>query len=88
VPSTAALPPPAEALAELRPDVVSINTWPDTHAGFAIRAFAAGAHVFIEKPLAETLADAERVVAAARAAERQMVVGYSCRHSPAWIKLV
>ena len=77
-----------EALAELRPDVVSINTWPDTHADFAVTAFQAGAHLFIEKPLAETVADAERVVAAARAAGRKMIVGYSARHSPGWIKLV
>jgi len=77
-----------EALAALRPDVVSINTWPDTHADFAIRAFAAGAHVFVEKPLAETVADAERVVAAAGAARRKMIVGYSARHSPSWIRLV
>ncbi len=76
------------ALARLRPDVVSINTWPDTHADFAVRAFAAGAHVFIEKPLAETVADAERVVAAARAAKRKMVIGYGARHSPSWARLV
>ncbi|MBV9748285.1 MAG: Gfo/Idh/MocA family oxidoreductase, partial [Acetobacteraceae bacterium] len=77
-----------EALASVRPDVVSINTWPDTHADFAVRAFAAGAHVFVEKPLAETVADAERAVAAARAARRKMIVGYSARQSPTWIKLV
>lgn len=76
------------ALAELQPDVVSINTWPDTHADFAVRAFAAGAHVFVEKPLAETVADAERAVAAARAAGRKLIVGYSARHSPSWIRLV
>src|SRR3982074_2187325 len=39
-----------EALAKVKPDVVSINTWPDTHADFAVRAFQAGAHVFLEKP--------------------------------------
>ncbi len=77
-----------EALASVRPEIVSINTWPDTHADFAVRAFAAGAHVFVEKPLAETVADAERTVAAARAAGRKMIVGYSARQSPAWIKLV
>ena len=31
-----------EALAILKPDVVSINTWPDTHADFAVRAFESG----------------------------------------------
>src|SRR5881394_1280731 len=48
-----------EALAATRPDVVSINTLPDTHAAFAIRAMEHGAHVFVEKPLAETVADAQ-----------------------------
>ena len=47
-----------EALARVKPDVVSVNTWPDTHADFAVRAFQAGAHVFLEKPIAETVADA------------------------------
>ena len=43
-----------KALAELKPDVVSINTLPDTHAQFAIKAMEAGAHVLVEKPLADT----------------------------------
>jgi len=76
------------ALAEVRPDVVSINTLPDTHADFAIRALQAGAHVFVEKPLADTLADAEAVVAAARANRRKLVVGYILRHHPAWARLI
>ena len=50
------------ALKALSPDVVSINTWSDTHADYAVRSMEAGAHVFVEKPLAETVADAERVV--------------------------
>lgn len=77
-----------EALAEVRPDVVSINTFPDTHAKFAIKALEARAHVFVEKPLAETVADAEAVVAAARANRRKLVVGYILRHHPAWTKLI
>ncbi len=78
----------AEALAALRPDAVSINTWPDTHAAFARQAFAAGAHVFVEKPLADTLDDARGVVEAAVAAGRKLVVGYILRHHPSWAKLV
>ncbi len=78
----------AEALAALRPDAVSINTWSDTHADYACRAFEAGAHVFVEKPIAETVADARRVVAAATAAGRKLVVGYILRHHPSWSKLV
>src|ERR1700727_292949 len=77
-----------EALAKVKPDVVSINTWPDTHADFAVRAFQSGAHVFIEKPLAETVDDARWVVDAARRLHRKLVIGYSLRHHPSWIKLV
>ncbi len=77
-----------EALRALRPDVVSINTWPDTHADFAIRALESGAHVFIEKPLAETAEDAERVVETARRLDRKLVIGYALRHHPSWIKLI
>ena len=77
-----------EALAALEPDVVSINTWPDTHADFAIRAFESGAHVFIEKPLAETVEDAQRVVDTAARLGRKLVVGYALRHHPSWIRFV
>ena len=76
------------ALREARPDAVSINTWPDTHAAYARRAFAAGCHVFLEKPIATTLEDAHAVVEAARAADRKLVLGYILRHHPAWAKLV
>ena len=51
-----------DALAELKPDVVSINTLPDTHASFAIQAMESGAHVFVEKPLANTIENAQSVV--------------------------
>jgi hypothetical protein len=51
-----------EALAFVRPDVVSINTYPDAHAQYAVHAIEAGGHVFVEKPLAQTAADAQRVV--------------------------
>ncbi len=77
-----------QALAALRPDAVCICTWPDTHAAYARAAFAAGAHVFLEKPLAETLAEAEAVVAAARTAGRTLVVGYILRHHPSWVRFV
>ena len=78
----------ATALAEIRPDVVSINTYPDTHAAYALRAIEAGAHVFVEKPLAETVADAQRVVEAAVTHQRKLVVGYILRVHPSWMKFV
>jgi len=76
------------ALRELKPDLVSINTYTDTHADYAVMALEQGAHVFVEKPLAMTVSDAERVVAAARANGRKLVVGYILRHHPSWIRFI
>ena len=76
------------ALAAVKPDVVSINTWPNTHAAYAIRAFEAGAHVFVEKPLAETVEAAQAVVDAAVVHRRKLVVGYILRVHPSWTKFV
>src|SRR5260221_2058774 len=77
-----------DALGAVEPDVVSINTMPDTHADYAVKAMEAGAHVFVEKPLAETVADAERVIATAVRTKRKLVSGYILRHHPSWIKFV
>ncbi|MDH6231195.1 putative dehydrogenase [Mesorhizobium soli] len=77
-----------EALAELKPDVASINTYSDSHADYAVAALEAGCHVFVEKPLATTVADAERVVAAAKANGRKLVIGYILRHHPSWVRLI
>src|SRR5258706_4607522 len=72
----------------LKPDVVSINTYTDSHADFAVAAMEAGAHVFIEKPLAATLADARRVVDAAQRTGRKLVIGYILRHHPSWVEFI
>jgi predicted dehydrogenase len=77
-----------EALAATRPDVVSINSYPETHAPYARAAIATGAHVFCEKPLAETVEDAQAVVDAAQAANRKLVVGYILRVHPAWVRFI
>ena len=76
------------ALAELKPDVVSINTLPDTHADFAIKAMEAGAHVFVEKPLADNAENAEKVVATAKRTGKKLVIGYILRQHPSWIKFI
>ena len=80
--------PGFEAGLALRPDLVSVNTYTDSHAAYAIAAMEAGAHVFVEKPLAPTVADAEHVVAAARRTGRKLVVGYILRHHPSWIEFI
>ena len=77
-----------KALAETKPDAVSISTYPDTHEGFAIKAFEEGCHVFIEKPLADSVAGAERVAEAAHKAGKKLVVGYILNHHPSWIRFI
>jgi|TARA_B110000977_G_scaffold175360_1_gene230041 predicted dehydrogenase len=72
----------------LKPDLVCIATYSDSHADYAIAAMEAGAHVFIEKPLATTVADAQRVVAAAKRLKRKLVVGYILRHHPSWRRFI
>jgi predicted dehydrogenase len=66
--------------------LVDICTPGDTHAEIAIAALAAGKHVLCEKPLANTLAEAEAMTAAAaRAAENgvRSMVGFNYRRVPA-----
>jgi predicted dehydrogenase len=77
-----------EALEALKPDAVSINTYTEHHAPMALEALAAGAHVFCEKPLAESLEAAERVVVAARKANKALLVGYILRVHPSWTRFV
>ncbi|WP_460976635.1 Gfo/Idh/MocA family protein [Spirosoma knui] len=78
----------ATALAETKPDAVCISTYPDTHEAFAIMAFEQGCHVFIEKPVADTVEGAKRVLEAANKAGKKLVVGYILRHHPSWEKFV
>lgn len=76
------------ALQDLKPDAVSINTWPNTHAEFAITAMDAGAHVFMEKPIGTTNEEAEAVVAAAKRTGKKLVLGYILRVHPSWEKFI
>ena len=78
----------AEALARLRPDIVVVATYSDSHAEYAIAAMRAGAHVFVEKPLATTALDARRVVETAQETGRKLVIGYILRHHPSWQRLI
>ena len=78
----------AEALARLKPDLVCVATYSDSHADFAVAAMEAGAHVFVEKPLATSLADAQRVADCAARTGRKVVVGYILRHHPSWQRLI
>ena len=77
-----------EALRDAKPDAVCISTYPDTHEEFALAALEAGCHVFLEKPIADTVEGAERVAEAARRLNRKLVVGYILRVHPSWIKFI
>lgn len=76
------------ALQQTKPAAVCISTYPDTHEDYAIAAFQSGCHVFIEKPVADSVIGAENVVAAAKASGKKLVVGYILRHHPSWIKFI
>lgn len=65
-------------------DVVSITTPNNLHHEMAIAALEAGKHVWCEKPMALTLAEAEEMAAAARAAGRITLVGYNYIRNPAF----
>lgn len=76
------------ALEATKPDAVCISTYPDTHEDYAIKSFEQGCHVFIEKPVADSVEGSVRVADAARKAGKKLVVGYILRHHPSWEKFV
>lgn len=63
-------------------DAVVITTPARTHADLVIAAAAAGKHVFVEKPMAVTLADADRAIEAAAEAGIVLQVGFNRRFAP------
>jgi predicted dehydrogenase len=73
-----------EALNATMPDAVCISTYPDTHERIAIQALEHGCHVFIEKPLADSVEGAKRVAETAKKMNKKLVVGYILRHHPSW----
>ena len=72
----------------LAPDLMVIATYIDTHVDYACAAMDAGAHVFVEKPLAMTVNGAKHVVEKARKTNRKLVIGYILRHHPSWMRLI
>lgn len=77
-----------EALAATKPDAVAISTYPDTHAAYVKESLEAGAHVFVEKPIALTVREAQELVDLANEKGKKLVVGYILRVHPAWTKFV
>ena len=71
-----------EDLLQNRPDVIHVLTPPAAHAENAIRAISNGCHVMVEKPLATTVADCDRIAATAEEYGRAVCVGHSLVRDP------
>lgn len=72
---------------ELEFSAVDICLPTDLHRDIALQAFAAGKHVFCEKPIALTRDDAAAMTAAASEADRQFMVGHCIRFWPEYVEL-
>jgi predicted dehydrogenase len=71
-----------DLLADETLDAVVLATPVPTHSALALKVLQAGKHCFVEKPLAQSVEEAEQVVAAARAADRVLMVGHLLEYHP------
>jgi predicted dehydrogenase len=69
-------------LADPSLDAVALATPVPTHSALAVRVLEAGKHCFVEKPLAQSVADAERAVASAARSQRLLMVGHLLEYHP------
>jgi predicted dehydrogenase len=76
-----------DLLADDALDAVVLATPVPTHAELAVRVLEAGKHCFVEKPLAQSVADAERAVAAQQRSGKVLMVGHLLQYHPGVIKL-
>jgi predicted dehydrogenase len=76
-----------QLLADPELDAIVIATPVPTHAELAVKVLSAGKHCFVEKPLAQSVADAERAVVAAQKADRVLMVGHLLEYHPGVQKL-
>ena len=71
-----------DLLADSSVDLVDLCVPNDAHATLAVRALEAGKHVLVEKPISLTLADADRMLAAAQASGRMLMVAHVLQFFP------
>ena len=70
-------------LATEKPDLVSIAPrWTDQHHAMALAALQSGAHVFMEKPITRTLAEADELLSVATASGRRIAIAHQMRLAP------
>ena len=72
----------SQLLADREVDVVSITTHIQDHRDIAIDALRSGKHVLLEKPMAPTVGDCDRIVEAAGQSRGLFMVGHICRFDP------
>jgi predicted dehydrogenase len=75
-----------EALEKTSPDAVAISTYTDSHYHYVSMALKRGLHVFVEKPLAETIEQSKELFDLANRVNRKLYVGYILMTHPSWNK--
>ena len=68
-------------------DIVSICTPDNTHADLAVEALNAGKHVVVEKPMALTLEDCDRIIDAQKRSGRELIVDFEYRINPFFVSM-
>lgn len=76
----------AELLEEQRPDVVHVLTPPQMHAALALQAMEAGCHVLVEKPMALSVQEADRMIDAAKAHGVKLCVNHNQLFDPVFLE--
>src|SRR5579862_8549114 len=71
--------PSLAAMGQASPHVIHVLTPPSSHAELAVAALDMGCHVFVEKPMAETAADCDHMIARARDKGLVLSVNHSAR---------
>jgi myo-inositol 2-dehydrogenase/D-chiro-inositol 1-dehydrogenase len=75
---------PSQLIEHPEVEAIAVCVPPDNHVSLAIAALDAGKHVFIEKPMALTMDQADRLVAVAKLSKAKVLVGFNLR----WHRLV
>ncbi len=72
-----------QMLDEVQPNIVAIGPrWLDQHRDMAVAAAQHGAHIYLEKPMCRTLAEADEIVAACEKADVKLALAHQTRYSP------
>lgn len=77
----------ASALADPDVDGIALATPAETHAALATKALNAGKHVYVEKPLALEIADAETLIELAEKNNLRLMVGHLLQYHPVFLAL-